>query len=151
MFPDFRVLINVRTRPNVTFSRVPVASSPAPVGESVLGISSPVGVDLAANVIVYVGDDGRLYPAFADNLAHMFRISGILTVAALTNQTSILRTDGIIVNPTWNFTVNQPVFLGLNGSIVQIIEPTAKFLISVGTVMTPNSIAVDIGQPLLLE
>ncbi len=132
----------------VTPASTGLQGPPGAAGDMVL-TDYLAGEALGGDRVVIAGDDSRLYYADNTNLAHLFRILGITTGAADPNAEANVRVGGIMTEPTWNWSLNQFIYLGRNGLLTQII-PAIGFLMVVGWPITPTKVMVDIKIPLIL-
>lgn len=51
------------------------------------------------------------------------RYAGITRVATPTGETTYVAKEGLITEPGWNWTVDQPIFIGANGTLTQTPPP----------------------------
>jgi hypothetical protein len=132
----------------VTPASTGLQGPPGAAGDMVL-TDYLAGEALGGDRVVIVGDDSRLYYADNTNLAHLFRILGVTNGAADPNAQANVRTGGVMAEPTWNWSLDQFIYLGRNGLLTQII-PAIGFLIVVGWPITPTKVMVDVKIPLVL-
>lgn len=107
---------------------------------------------LIAGKIVALGLDGQLKYADNTSLTDAYRIVGITTVNAQSNDPTNIKNYGPISDPSWSFDSDVTLYLGTNGDIVST-PPTAEdasFLVIVGFPMTGNQIFINIREPILL-
>lgn len=107
------------------------------------------GVNLAAHRLVVL--DATEYFIYADNslLDHAHKLFG-MTVGAVTAGNEVLvRRTGAFVDGAWNWTLNQPIFVGANGNLTQV-PPVAGFSLIVGFPESPTKIMLDFGVPIIL-
>lgn len=145
--------------------KIPVAGPQGPTGPAgTQGAQGPAGPSGGAAIsvtaasaigghrIVVLDDAGA--PAYASNqdINHLSKVLGMTLNAANPGDTlSIVRT-GDVVEPTWNWTLNLPVFLGTNGLLTQTPPSTpALFSQVVGFPITATKMFVNIREPILLS
>lgn len=88
---------------------------------------------------------------YADNatLAHANRVYGITISAADAGQEINIVTRGEIEEPSWNWDVTLPIFLGTNGTLVQI-PSAAGYTKKLGYAISPTRMFVNINQHIIL-
>ena len=92
-------------------------------------------------------------PQYADNtvLTDVGKVLGITLNGAASGSTVSIRRVGEVTEPTWNWALNQPVYLGGGGSLTQTAPVTpAVFLQVVGFPVAPTVLFVAIREPILL-
>ena len=96
--------------------------------------------------------NGQVEIASADDLSHSSALLGILLDPVNTGNISTGLYHGLITNGLWSFNVSDPIFLGLNGTIVQDIStvPTALFVRSLGYVVQSTQLYLNIEEGLEL-
>lgn len=103
-------------------------------GHRVLRAASPDTVDYADSATV----------------AQANSVVGLSTGAASAGAPVTVQYAGPLVEPSWNWTPNLPVFCGLLGALTQT-APTAGFSLVVGIAMDATSILVGVKQPTVLS
>ena len=95
------------------------------------------------------------HAAYADNadLTHLRRVIGITTGAADQGSAVTVVGNGTVNEPSWNWNVNLPVYLGSNGLLTQTVPtaPGAKFLTVVGFPISNTSLFVNVREPFILS
>lgn len=114
-------------------------------GSDIPGIAVVAAVDLGGHRVVTV--DG-LY-ADASDITTMNKGAGLTVVAVSAGQTTAAYNTGVITEPSWNWSVGQPVYLGLNGLLTQT-PPTTGYLLRIGQPKSATSLIVEIAQPIQL-
>jgi hypothetical protein len=107
------------------------------------------GQDLSAGRAVFLDTDGLAYYADQDNLAHKDSVLGVTVQAILTNDAGNVQVSGMLVDENWNFTSNNPLFVGMNGDITQTV-PETGYICKLGWAMSQTVIFIRIKQPILL-
>lgn len=111
------------------------------------------GESLGGHRVVGIAHDGTY--TYVDQTVHVdgFRAAGITTGAAALGAAVTIQTRGTLTEPSWNWTVDLPVFVGSNGVPTQTV-PTlaggALFSQMVGLALTATSIFVQMGVPIYL-
>lgn len=88
----------------------------------------------------YAGSD---QPTTAD------AVVGITTGSATPGGEVTVRTDGVMIEPSWTWTPEEPVFLGLNGLITQT-APATGVVVELGVALTTTSILVRVQKAIYL-
>jgi hypothetical protein len=110
----------------------------------------PCAEPISAHRVVRLNQAGQLEYASCDNLSHKNSILGIsVTAGNVSEITNVARVDTLI-EPTWSWVPNEPLYLGINGFITQT-PPTSLFLLSVGVALSPTKIFINIGIPIILS
>jgi hypothetical protein len=76
-------------------------------------------------------------------------VLGITTGATEIGGAMAVQCDGEMVEPSWTWEQNKPIFCGPNGVLTQT-APTSGFSLVVGIATSPTSIVVSVKQPILL-
>ena len=88
---------------------------------------------------------------YADNqtAAHASAVLGISTNAALAGGNVVVQTVGELIEPSWNWTLNQPVFIGATGVLTQT-PPAAPAVFSriVGFPTATTKLFVSLRDPI---
>lgn len=127
----------------------PGATGPiGPSGGSALTVTA--GPALGGHRLVVM--DGADTAQYADptNLSHAGIVLGMTVGAVVAGQPLNVIRLGEITEPTWNWTLNQPVYLGLNGVPTQTLPPTAVFSLVVGFPITSTKLFVSIREPIVI-
>lgn len=121
---------------------------------SALGyLESPV--TLAENVGQY-----KLLIIDTDNLAHLANASDpndAHKVAAISLDNGLLGNQidavflGVIENPAWSWDKDKPIFMGDNGNIVQVPNPTDPFIQPIGVVLETNQILLNPQETVIID
>lgn len=83
--------------------------------------------------------------ASSNNLNHVDRILGITTNSANIGNKIIIRLKGNIVNPTWDWDISKPVYLGLDGELTQII-PEEGFIHKIGIASSSTKLFIHLNS-----
>lgn len=121
----------------------------APQAAGDLGVF-PAAEALGGHRLVRALGDGRVGYADKDTLAHAPCVLGLtLNAAAAGAEARVLR-RGEVQEPGWNWTAQQPVFLGNNGLLTQI-APVTGFSLAVGFPMAPDRLFISIRDAIILK
>lgn len=128
-----------------------------PKGDSSTGTGSSsnifqkeAGVTLSGHRAVLLDMNNTAIYASNDMTAFGIRVLGITTTAAILGTDVNIQTAGEIIEPTWNWDVTKPIYLGLDGYLTQT-PPSSGFVLIVGFPSSSTSIIVDIRDPIILS
>lgn len=76
-------------------------------------------------------------------------VLGMTLNAASADGVVNVQTSGPVTEPTWNWTPNLPVFLGVSGAMTQT-PPATGFQLVVGIATAPTTLVLGIKQPIIL-
>lgn len=128
----------------------PGAQGPAgPSGGSALSVVAASSI--GGHRVVVLNTAGE--PEYADNTnsSHTNKILGITLNAGNSGDTLSVVRSGEVVEPTWSWTPNLPVFLGVNGLLTQTVPSTpAVFSQVIGFPTNATTLFVHLREPLLL-
>ena len=125
------------------------------------GVQGPPGIPGASNQFEYViaatvlggnravttNSVGQLiYP---DLTNYNSRIYGVTTHSAQTGELVTVQIAGTQTEPSWNWDVTLPVFVGTNGTLTQI-PPTAGQTLVVGYPNSPTKLFIDRQPPIYM-
>jgi hypothetical protein len=153
-FVEQSISLNLLT-PTVPFQLSSIAiGSVGPIGPRGLAGGSAITVTAGQDVgghraVVLNASDQALY-ADQTNPHHVNRLVGVTTGAASAGGSVSIVSHGNMVEPTWNWTVDSPVFLGANGLLTQT-PPISGFLQIVGMAVSPTTLFVTIRDPIILN
>lgn len=114
------------------------------VAGSALGGHRIVAQSPSANDTVIYAD--------ASNSAHANLVFGMTLNAASEGGNIDVAVTGEFSEPSWTWSLGQPIFLGLNGTLTQTIPTSsvADFSLVVGFPITPTKMFVNIREPIFL-
>lgn len=112
-------------------------------------IESIAGVDLSGHRMVVLNADNKAI--YADNTepSHTNKVLGMTIGSALTDTAVFVLNRGKLEEPSWNWTLDLPIFLSTSGNLTQT-PPTTGFSLKVGFPITATSAYISIGIPLIL-
>jgi len=87
---------------------------------------------------------------YASNLLpiHANKILG-MTIEAIISGLIRIQNNGPFSEPSWNWILDTPIWLGTDGLMTQIV-PTSGFSLIIGFPISQTSIFIDIGEPIFL-
>jgi hypothetical protein len=109
----------------------------------------PASANLSALRAVAINDSGQLIYADAAMAAHAYRVVGVLTTAVTTGNTAQVLQGGKASDSSWGWARGTPIYIGGNGVLTQT-APSSGFILQIATVVSSQSIFVEIQDPFLL-
>jgi hypothetical protein len=82
------------------------------------------------------------YHADQSNPAHLSLVRGITVQSAIAGDNVIVQIGGPVQEPSWSWTPNLPIFVGINGQLTQT-PPTTGWLLEIGVADTTTKIIVE--------
>lgn len=115
-------------------------------------IERVAGIDISGHRFVSLDEQGRAVYASNTNLADATRLVGLTTNAAVEGDVVALQIYDDITEPSWNWELNKPLYLGADGHLTQVQPtfPSAKFMVVVGFPISATKIFINIGIPISL-
>lgn len=111
-------------------------------------LSYPAGEILSGHRMVVL-NDGELFYADRTITVHAKKILGMTVGATTLGELAGVQTGGEITEPSWSWTLDVPVWLGVNGLLTQVI-PTVGFSLIVGFPISSTKLLIRISEPLFL-
>jgi hypothetical protein len=127
-----------------------------PSGNYVFNLSSSNDVfylaseNLPLNCPVILNAQNQLEIAKASNLTHSDSFLGLNLFSAPINLTATIRNYGLVTNDNWNWELNKPIFLGINGDLTQTVDNGISFLLHIAKPITTKSIFILQNNPIIL-
>lgn len=120
---------------------------PGAAGGTVL--QYPAGEALGGHRIVILNDAEQAI--YADNTiaSHASKVLGMTTGGANAGDTATIQTGGEITEPSWNWAINQPIYLGTNGLLTQT-QPATGFSLIAGFPIASDKIFIKLREPIFL-
>ena len=94
--------------------------------------------------VVYV--NGIIDYASNQTPTHATNVIGISMAAVNAGDTLSIKTIGLLVEPSWSWAVNTPIFVGTNGLLTQT-PPTTGFTLIIAMPITPTTIFIKQQSP----
>lgn len=132
----------------VAISNVGPPGATGPSGASAVLIREAIVQPLGGNRIVRAVAGGVDY-ASSDDTSGADAIVGFTQTSAILNASVAVQVSGEMIEPSWNWTVGDPVYCGLNGLPTQV-PPTSGFLCRVGKATDVDAILINIEEAILL-
>jgi hypothetical protein len=117
------------------------------------GFQATAGADIGGHRIVVLDSSNKAQYADCTDLGHAQRVVGMTLNAAVADDSVSLQNFGEVTEPTWNWDMTKPVYLGPNGVLTQVVPTVeyAKFSLVVGFPSSPKSLFVNIREPIFLN
>lgn len=106
--------------------------------------------NLPLNCPVILNAQKQLEVAKASNLTHSDSFLGLNLFSTPINLTATIRNYGLVENENWNWELNKPIFLGVNGDLTQEIDNGIVFLLHIAKPITDKSIFILQNNPIIL-
>lgn len=104
---------------------------------------------LGGHRVVRASFNGRARYADSTLLADAVNVLGITQSAAAPGAATYIIFSGEIIEPSWAWVTDLPIFLSTNGGLTQV-APTTGFQLIVGVATAPTSMQVGIRSPIIL-
>lgn len=98
---------------------------------------------------VMVNDDGELTYPSSSSVITAGRCIGVTRTGAGIGEDAEIIPAGAFSSILWNWNINQPVFIGIDGALTQNL-PTTGYVQEVGTAYSSTGLIVNIKQAYLL-
>lgn len=100
--------------------------------------------------IVTVNELGKIIYADKDQSEHVYKVLGISKNAIEEGASGEIQSAGEMIEPSWNWTPNLPIYLGNNGLMTQTVI-TSGFILQIAFAVTATKIFVGIKQSIKLS
>ncbi len=114
-------------------------------------VTAVAAVALGGHRIVLLNADGEADYARADEITHASIVLGMTSHAAAEGADVDVIRIGELEEVSWSWTLNQPVYLGLDGVPVQSLPYNAAFSLVIGFPITPTRLFISIREPIILS
>jgi hypothetical protein len=118
-------------------------------GEYTAYITKTANSNLSGHRVVMVVGDELVDYADKEVVTNSNKVLGITLNASSQGDVINVQTGGELEEPTWNWNLNTPIYLGNSGYLTQVI-PTAGFILQVAIPVSSTKINVNIKQPIIL-
>jgi len=112
-------------------------------------IQCAAGEALGGHRVVVLNADAEAVYASNAVPEHLHKVLGLTTGAAVLGAVATVQTGGEMIEPTWSWALDAPIFLGTNGLLTQV-EPTTGFSLVVAFPVTATKIFIKLREPLAL-
>jgi hypothetical protein len=138
--PDVAIVTRV-PKPKVFY--VPGIPGPPGLGSGTNTIDVSAGQAIGGHRAVAVGG------VYADQSSTP-EVLGISTAAYSAGQLMALRDSGLISEPGWTWSVNQPIYLGNTGALTQA-APASGYVVELGVATSATQMRISIQPPIFME
>lgn len=114
-------------------------------------VTAVAAVAVGGHRIVLLNADGEADYARADEITHASIVLGMTSHAAVEGADVDVLRIGELEEVSWSWTLNQPVYLGLDGLPVQSLPYNAVFSLVIGFPITPTRLFISIREPIILS
>lgn len=114
-----------------------------------LKLQFEAGETISALKVVRVDLNGKAYISNNEGTFPQAMATGIALNSALSGFPVDVIILGVLVDPSWNWSANNLIFLDVNGSIVST-APTLGYSVRLGKTLTPTAVLIDIQEPIEL-
>lgn len=111
--------------------------------------ATPTAAMSGHRVVRADGMYGRVRLADNRNIEDSLAVMGISCNAASPSDKATIQYYGELIEPSWNWVANAPIYCGQEGQLTQI-PPTHGFILIVGIAVSTTSMMIGIKQPILL-
>lgn len=134
--------------------RIGLASTGITINNTIISgggnvVTKKAGESLGGHRIVRMHNSDEVLYASNSDSSQLYNVLGLTTGAATIGADVVVLLGGEITEPSWNWTKDQYVYLGLNGQLTQTL-PTTGFLLVIGTAIDSDVVFVKIGAPVQL-
>lgn len=109
-------------------------------------LTGTAGAALSGHMAVAYASSGKLVYASADTVDHAFTLAGVTTGAAALDDEATVQRNDVIEHNGWTWTPGAPVYVGLNGALVQTPAGGSLYIKPVGLALTATRLMLSI-QP----
>lgn len=118
-------------------------------GSAVSTVTRVAAVAIGGHRVVVL--DSNEKAIYADNTiaSHVYKVLGVTTGAAAQDAAATIQTFGELEEVSFNWTLNQEVYLTTNGQMTQT-APATGFSRVIGFPMAPTKLFIDLSTPVVL-
>lgn len=122
-------------------------------GTLIVGSDTDVIQGIAGEILggqrLVVTQNGKLYHADKDTPAHINTVLGLTLSSAVVGENAKVMREGPVIEPSWNWEPDKPVYLGNNGLLTQAV-PESGFMLVIGIAETSKKIIMELQPPIKL-
>lgn len=145
-----------------TLTPPPAITSVLGVGQGLSGPPGPAGPPggsgtsfvtaeaVGGHLVLALNAAGLAFRASADVSSHALRVAGLSLSAAAAGDAVTVQSAGYVEHSGWTFTADAPVYLGLNGALVQAVPAGAAFVQVIGKALSSTRLLVALQPPIVL-
>ena len=109
------------------------------------------GTNISGDRGIVLNSAGRAIYADSNTMSHGNKFAGVSQGAAIMGFAVDIKRFGEMTEPTWNWTVDQPVYLGAGGLLTQTVPVSpAKFSIIVGMATAATKLFINPMPPIFI-
>jgi hypothetical protein len=112
------------------------------------GHSASAGEDVGGHRVVMISAIGVVV-ADALTVSHAGRVIGVTTGAVVSGDPANFQSSGEMTEVSWNWTPDEDIWLGANGTLTQTIPPSAAFAQRVGYAIDATRMWVELSEPII--
>lgn len=116
--------------------------------DAVNKIEMPAESALSGHRVICSNGANQARYASSDTLSVANAVLGISLNAALISAPVAIQFAGTLIEPSWAWTPNMPVYCGIDGVLTQT-PPSAGFVLVVGVAIAATALAISIKQPIV--
>lgn len=146
--PQAQIEVAVEAQPSVEVVIQPGAATYRPIRTTVRGFIAAEPISALRAVVLNL--NGTISLASASNPTHSNRVKGISITAANTGQPVDVLEAGPYTDNSWDWGLNQAVFLVEAGGL-SVTPPVNGFYLQIGQSETPDTLYVEIQRPILIS
>ena len=118
-----------------------------PAGSTSVRVKS--GADIGGHRLVTLDAQGKAVYASPTIVRDSGRILGISMHAAVTGADVDVLRDGEVIEPSWSWDLDKPIYLGQDGTLVQQVPLESVFTLIVGFPISATKMYFSIGTPII--
>ena len=104
---------------------------------------------LSGHRVVVLDADQRAIYADRTDATHASKVLGLTTSAVSGGERVRIQTYGELTEPSWAWTLDEPVFVGVSGQLTQT-PPVAGFSQAIGFPISPTTLFINLGESIIL-
>jgi hypothetical protein len=108
----------------------------------------PVAYPMSGHRMVFINENEEAEYVSSANPFHANKVIGMTTGAVISGLIGIQR-GGELTEPSWNWTLDIPIWIGIDGLLTQV-QPVLGFSLIIGFPITQTKIFISIREPIFL-
>jgi len=108
----------------------------------------PAAIPLGGHRMVVLNSEEQAIYADNTNLSHARKVLGMTTGATSAGDMATIQTGGEMTEPSWNWTLDSPIFLAADGLLTQT-QPASGLSMVVAFPITQTKIFLNLREPLI--
>ena len=114
-------------------------------------ITGIAGASISSHKVVYFDSSNLVQYCTNTDFNKAKKVIGITTTSGITGETVTIQNHGKLTDSSFDFQVDNLLFLGDNGLITQTYPSSAQVCIQIGFVINQTTIFIDIKEPILIN